>query len=192
MTILGLTGGPGMGKSFAAREFEKLGASVFDADKAVHASLEPGEEGYAKVAAHFPEVVVDGKIDRKRLGAIVFEDEVKRHELEAILHPQVRIRMNQFITQEKMNHAKLIVLDIPLLFEGGLNKQCDKTLAVLVDAATQMARLKERGLDENRAQQIIAAHMPAEEKARRSDYVIETKGPDATEKIKQLYETLTR
>ena len=118
MIILGLTGSIGMGKSTAAREFRRLGIPVHDAD-AVHRLLGRGGAAVAAIAAAFPGVLKDGAIDRAALGRLVFADPAALKRLEAILHPLVRAAERRFLARARRQRRKLVVLDIPLLFETG-------------------------------------------------------------------------
>jgi dephospho-CoA kinase len=144
MIIVGLTGSIGMGKSTVAAMFAEEGAPSFNSDAAVHALYAPGGAAVAPVEAAFPGVTKDGAIDRGALSARVVgnPDEIKR--LEAIVHPLVRQAQMRFLQDQRDAGAEFIVLDIPLLFEGGGAKFVDKTVVVSAPADVQRARVLSR------------------------------------------------
>jgi dephospho-CoA kinase len=163
MIILGLTGSVGMGKSTAAREFRRLHIPVHDADKAVHRLVGRGGRAVAEVAAVFPGVLKNGAIDRIALGRLVFADPAALKRLEGILHPLVRAAERRFLARARRQRRKLVVLDIPLLFE------------VSAPRRIQLARVMARpGMTAERLAGVEARQMPDAEKRRRADIVIET------------------
>jgi dephospho-CoA kinase len=175
MIILGLTGSVGMGKSTAAREFRRMGVPVHDADRAVHRLLGRGGKAVAAVAAAFPGVEKGGAIDRAALGRLVFSDPAALKRLEAILHPLVRAAERAFLARARRRRRKLVVLDIPLLFETGGERRCDKVLVVSAPRRTQLARVMGRpGMTAERLAGVEARQLPDAEKRRRADIVIET------------------
>ena len=119
MKVLGLTGSVGMGKSTAARMLRRLGVPVHDADAAVHDLMNKRGAAVAEVEAAFPGVVRDGAVDRKALGGKVFNDPAALRRLEAILHPMVRAETDAWLARQQRRREPLVVLDVPLLFEGG-------------------------------------------------------------------------
>lgn len=179
MVILGLTGSIGMGKSTAAAGFQRQGAGVFDADAAVHRLLATGGRGTAPVAAAFPDAARDtpsGRmIDRGALGKIVFGDANALKKLEQILHPLVRLEERRYLLACAMRGCRLVVLDIPLLFETGGERRCDATAVVSAPAFVQKWRVFRRsGMTEARYSGILARQMPDGEKRRRADFIIPT------------------
>lgn len=176
MRVLGLTGSIAMGKSTTARMFRSFGVPVFDADLAVHDLMAPGGAAVAAVLQAFPGVGSDaGGIDRRRLGAAVFGDEVALAHLESILHPQVRAAERRFLTACRRNGDPLALLDIPLLFEGGAERRCDATVVVSAPAWVQARRALARpGMTRERLAAVLARQMPDREKRRRADFVIRT------------------
>lgn len=173
MKILGLTGSIGMGKSTAARMLRRLGVPVHDADCAVHVLMAKGGKAVAEVEAAFPGVVKDGAIDRAELGKRVFGDAAALKRLEGILHPLVRQVERAFL--KRFARSKLVVLDIPLLFETGGETRCDKVAVVSAPAFLQEQRvLKRPGMTRERLQAILAKQMPDGEKRRRADFVVPT------------------
>lgn len=173
MIVMGLTGSVGMGKSTAAKMLQEMDVPVHDADACVHALLEPSGAGFEAVAKTFPTVVQDGRIDRKALGQIVFTDPAQKKKLEQILHPLVREKTDAFVEDHRQQGAKLVVLDIPLLFETGRDRDMDVTLCMTASADTQRQRVLSRaGMTPERFEQIVASQIPDAEKRARSDYVV--------------------
>ena len=176
MIILGLTGSIGMGKSTAAATLRRLGVPLFDADAEVHRLLAPGGAAVASIEALFPEVrEAAGGIDRRRLGQRVFGDPPALRRLEAILHPRVRAAERRFVEQARARRERLVVLDIPLLFETGGAARCDVVLVVSAPSRLQRERVMRRpGMTESRFAGILRAQMPDAEKRRRADFVVPT------------------
>jgi dephospho-CoA kinase len=173
--ILGLTGSIGMGKSTAAAMFRHDGIAVHDADAAVHDLLRRGGAAVPAVAQAFPEAVRDGAVDRKALGALVFGKPEALRRLEAILHPLVRRRMRRFLQQAGRRGDRLVVLDIPLLFETGGERFCDAVAVVSAPRLLQRQRVLARpGMTREKFAAILAAQMPDREKRRRADQVVPT------------------
>lgn len=175
LRVLGLTGGIGMGKSTVTLQLASMGAHVCNADIIVHQLLAKGGAGVDPVGKAFKGVVKNGAVDRKALGAIVFKDKNKLKELEAILHPLVVAEENRFIEEQIAKGSKLVILDIPLLFETGAEKRCDAVMVVSSPAFIQRQRVMKRpGMTEEKFQSILASQMPDSEKRKRADIVIET------------------
>ncbi len=173
MVILGLTGSIGMGKSTAAAMFRTLRVAVHDADAEVHRVLARGGRAVAAVEAAFAGVAVAGAIDRARLRERVFGDAEALARLEAIIHPMVAEARNRFLARHAARRAKLVVLDIPLLFETGNDRHCDATLVVSAPRFVQRARVLSRpGMTSETLAGILARQMPDAEKRRRADFVV--------------------
>lgn len=176
MIRLGLTGSIAMGKSEAARMLRRFGLPVFDADAAVHALLSPGGEAVAPVSAAFPGVE-DGRggIDRQALGQRVFGNPAALETLERILHPRVAAARALFLQRAEREGAPVAVLDIPLLFETGAERDLDRVAVVSAPAEVQRARVLERpGMTEARLAAILDRQMPDAEKCARADYVLDS------------------
>lgn len=175
MIVIGLTGSIGMGKSTIARQCAMLGARTISADALVHALMQPGGAAFSAIAREFPEAVVDGKIDRKTLGAIVFPDASKLRRLEEILHPLVRTAEEQFAARMKRMGVKLIVMDIPLLFETGGERRMDMTMTVTAPGVVQAQRVLARpGMTREKFAEILARQLPDREKRKRADIIVHT------------------
>jgi dephospho-CoA kinase len=173
-----------------------LGAVVIDADEAAHAAYEPASPGFDAVVREFGAGYVhDGKIDRARLGTLVFGDEDARRRLNAIVHPLVREWMAARTAEAVRSGAELVVQDVPLLFESGLSRLYSTVLLVYVPEKVQLERLVNgRGLAEDRARAMIAAQMPIEEKRALANHVIDNSGsPEETRKqVRQVWKDLIR
>lgn len=175
MIVLGLTGSIGMGKTTAAEVFERLGVPVFDADAEVHRLLSKGGAAVDEVEAVFPGVVHDGEVNREALGKRVFGDRDALKELEGILHPKVRASRARFLRTARSRGETLVVLDIPLLFETGGEKQCDYICVVSAPWFVQQDRVLRRpGMTSEKLAGILSRQMPDAEKRRRADFVIPT------------------
>ncbi len=179
MFILGLTGSIGMGKTATAKMFADEGVPVQDADAVVHALYEG--EATPLIEAAFPGTTANGAVDRVKLGALVIgnPDAIKR--LEAIVHPLVAQKRDQFVAESAKAGADVAVLDIPLLFETGGEKRCDAVVVVSAPSGTQRERVLARpGMTEERFGAILAKQMPDAEKRRRADFIVDTsRGFDA-------------
>ncbi|MFG1412555.1 dephospho-CoA kinase [Xanthobacter sp. VTT E-85241] len=173
MWILGLTGSIGMGKSATAGLFRAEGVPVYDADAAVHA-LYRGE-AVAPVEAAFPGVTRDGVIDRPALSARVLGDAAAMKRLEAIVHPLVRAQEMAFLAKARAAGARLVVLDIPLLFETGGERRVHAVAVVSAPAAVQKRRVLERsGMTPERFEAILAKQLPDSLKRARAHFLIDT------------------
>jgi dephospho-CoA kinase len=155
MLIIGLTGGVASGKNFVASQFRKLKIPVFDADLEVHKLLANDKEILLQVQQNFSKAVVDGKIDRKILGEEVLEDKQKLQNLEKIIYPKLRKKENLFIKNSQVRQQKIVVLNIPLLFEKGGYKRCDKTVVVMASNLIQLQRFKDRFKSKNIDTQLL-------------------------------------
>jgi dephospho-CoA kinase len=178
LKLIGLTGGAGSGKSTVSAVLKELGATVIDADEAAHAAYEPGSPGFEAVVREFgPEYARDGRIDRARLGELVFHDDAARHRLNAIVHPLVREWMAARTAEAVEGGAEVVVQDVPLLFENGLERLYSATVLVYVPEALQVERLVEgRGLSEDRARAMIASQMPIENKRMLATHLVDNSG----------------
>lgn len=175
MIVLGLTGSIGMGKSTVAAMFAEEGAPVFDSDATVHALYAKGGRAVAPVEAAFPGVAVDGAIDRAALSARVVGNAEAIGRLEAIVHPLVREAQLTFLQTQRDAGAEIVVLDIPLLLEGGGSTLVDAVVVVSAPAEIQRERVLARpDMTAQKFEAILARQMPDAEKRARADFVIET------------------
>ncbi|PBC22037.1 MULTISPECIES: dephospho-CoA kinase [unclassified Mesorhizobium] len=179
MIVLGLTGSIGMGKSTTAKMFAEAGVPVHDSDEAVH-RLYSGAAA-PLIEAAFPGTVVDGVVDRVKLGARVLGDAAALKRLESIIHPLVRADADAFLATHRNAGESIAVLDIPLLFETGGRGRVDKVVVVTAPAEVQRQRVLARpGMTEEKLAAILAKQVPDEEKRRLADFVIDTgQGLDA-------------
>jgi dephospho-CoA kinase len=173
MFVLGLTGSVGMGKSATARLFAEQGVPVHDADAVVHRLYEG--EAVASIENAFPGTTSGGKVDRGELTGRVLGDPSALARLEAIVHPLVRASEEKLIAQSKARGDKVVVLDIPLLFETGADKRVDAVVVVTAPAEMQHSRVLARpGMTMEKLETILARQMPDAEKRRRADFVVDT------------------
>jgi dephospho-CoA kinase len=175
MFVLGLTGSIGMGKSTTAAMFRAAGVKVHDSDAAVHALY----RGTAAplVEAVFPGTVRNGSVDRGALAQRVIDDPTAMAPLEAIVHPLVRADRAAFFTEARAAGEHLVVVDIPLLFETGTEREVDAVLLVTASESVQKARIKARqGMTEAKLAAIMERQMPDRDKRERADFIIDTSG----------------
>jgi dephospho-CoA kinase len=175
MIIVGLTGSIGMGKSTTSAMFQAEGVPVYDADAAVHALYAKGGAAVAPVEAAFPGVVTDGAIDRAKLSAQVVgkPDALKR--LEAVVHPLVGESRKVFFEAAAAVNAPLVILDIPLLFETGGERNVAAVIVVSAPEAVQRERVMARpDMTAEKLDAILARQLPDAEKRARADIVIDT------------------
>ncbi len=186
--VIGLTGGIASGKSTASDYIRSLGFEVLDADVYARKVTERDSAGYHKIIEAFGTDILDGnkEIDRRKLGEIIFNDPEERKKLNSISHPEIRRMMNadqdEFV---KQNH---VFLDIPLLFENGLDKKCDITITVYVTKENQLERLMVRNeLSKKDAVSRVNSQMSLDEKKNLSDYVFDNNNDQ-----KELYEQIDK
>jgi dephospho-CoA kinase len=171
--VLCLTGSLGMGKSTAARFFAEAGVPVHDSDAAVHALYEG--EAVASIEQAFPGSTSAGKVDRDKLASMVLNDGAALARLEAIVHPLVSHSRDEFLAEAQANGARVVVFDVPLLFETGVDKGCDAVVVVSAPPEIQRERaLKRSGMTEEKFAAILAKQMPDAEKRRRADFVVDS------------------
>jgi dephospho-CoA kinase len=174
--VVGLTGSIAMGKSTVGAMFVAEGAPLFDSDAAVHA-LYAGP-GAAAIEAAFSGVVVAGAVDRERLSQRVIGDREALARLEGIVHPLVEKARREFLARAAAAGRRLVIADVPLLFEAGADKSVDVILVVSASEAVQKRRaLSREGMTLARFEGIIARQIPDPEKRRRAHMVIDTNGP---------------
>jgi dephospho-CoA kinase len=177
MIIIGLTGSVASGKSTVTSWIAERGIAVYDADHAVHSLLTAGGQAVPDIIARFGKSILvdDGGIDRKKLGNHVFEHPQDRKILESILHPMVRHHRDRFLADHRRFGSKIVVLDVPLLFETGGDALCDFVVVVHAGEDTIWRRgLARLGMTEKKLSGILKTQMPAIEKCQRADFVLDT------------------
>ena len=172
MIVIGLTGSIAMGKTTTARLFAEEGVPVHDADAAVHKLYEGEAAGL--IEAEFPGSIRSGRVDRVALGKQVVGDPPALRRLEAIVHPLVRNAEKKFLRDAEFAGAKIVLLDIPLLFETGGESRVDATVVVSAPAEMQRARVLERGVSLEQLEALLTRQMPDAEKRRRADFVVDS------------------
>ncbi|NQE55115.1 Dephospho-CoA kinase [ANME-1 cluster archaeon GoMg3.2] len=194
MNIIAVTGGIASGKSLVLNTFMELGAFVIDCDLLSREAVIPCTKAWREIVAVFGKAICrhNLEIDRKKLGAIVFNDSSKRKILEQIIHPEVRRKCTERIEAiKKMAPNAIVVIDVPLLIETGVQKEFDTVIVVYVSAATQIRRLMERdGITKGEARKMAELQIPLAEKRRFADHIINNEGTrEETEtQVRMLFE----
>ncbi|MEP7274241.1 MAG: dephospho-CoA kinase [Acidobacteriota bacterium] len=187
MLKVGLTGGIATGKSNVLRLLRELGCETSDADQMAHAAIAPGQPAFAEIIQDFGSEVLkeDGTIDRARLGRIVFADGDRRQRLNAIVHPRVfEAQTHWYQEVESRRPDAIAVVDAALMIETGSFRRFDLIVVVYCRPELQVERLMERSqLSRDDALARINAQMPAEEKLKHANYVIDTSGGFAETRI---------
>jgi dephospho-CoA kinase len=198
MLKVGLTGSIAVGKSFVVSVLAELGCVVFDADKIAHSVMEPDQPAYLDLVNEFGETILgsDGRIDRNRLGPIVFADPERRRRLNEIVHPRVIEAQNRLLAEAEAEHPDgIAIIDAALMIESGGYKRFDKLIVVYCDRETQVARLMARNqITREDAERRVAAQMTSEEKRRYADYEIDTSGTfeETRQRVIRVYQQLRR
>ncbi len=193
MIVVGLTGSIGMGKSTTAGLFASEGVPVNDADQVVHDLYR--SDAVEPIREVFPDVVVDGIVDRQKLSANLAKNPANFKTLEAIVHPLVRLREKAFLEEQNAAGASVVVLDIPLLFETNASGRVDKIVVVSCPPEIQRERVLARpGMTLEKFELILSRQTPDAEKRARADYVIDTgRGIDkAREQVKTILQDLRK
>lgn len=174
---IGLTGGIATGKSTVSAMLVERGAILIDADQIAREVVLPGTPVLFEVAERFGQAVLfeNGELNRKRLGEIIFNDEQARRDLGAILHPPIRsIMVERMRSYEEDEPERLVVVDVPLLFESKLEHMFSSVMLVYIPEALQLTRLMERDkLDREQASARLASQMPIDKKRERADIIID-------------------
>ncbi|MFH1775476.1 MAG: dephospho-CoA kinase [Chloroflexota bacterium] len=195
MKVIGLTGGIGSGKSTVAQFLAELGAVIIDADKVGHEALESGSEIWREVVAAFGRQVLtpSGDIDRRKLGEMVFASPEALSRLNRIMHPRMYDMVAAQLDEHRRRGDRVVVLEAPLLLEGGWTPLVDEVWVTVAAEDTVLKRLKERsGLSEEDSLARIRSQLPAAERTRRADVLINTDG-DLSElraRVKELWRGL--
>ena len=194
---LGLTGGVGCGKTTAAAYLKELGAAVVNADEISHALTQPNGAALPAILEWFGEAVFleDGTLDRVKLGDIVFNDPAQRIKLESIIHPAVQREMLNQIDEADQAGIDVVVLEVPLLFETGMDALCDLVWVMSTDLEHQVLRIMNRDqLTRAQAMARIESQMPLEDKEKRADRIVVTTKSieDVRRELNSLYKELIR
>lgn len=198
MLKVGLTGGIATGKSYVTQLLRQLGCEVVDADVIAHQVIEPGQPAHQEIVSEFGSEVVgeNGVIDRARLAAIVFADPARRQRLEAIVHPRVKEAQERWLAEVAARNPEAIaIVDAALLIEAGAYRHFDKVVVVYCEPQLQLERLMKRNqLTRQEALSRISSQMPAAEKLKYADYVINTSGSfaETRQQVLALYQELRR
>lgn len=177
--VIGLTGGIASGKSTISNIFKEVGWPVIDADQTARQVVMPGSLGLAQIVSRFGSQVLqpNGTLDRAALGSMVFDDPQNLSDLDQIEHPLIMAAIDKQLAGLKKQGLPVVVLDVPLLFETGMDQECDLTVLAVVDRKTQLERLMKRDhCSKAAALKRINAQMPLEEKMRRADVTIDNNG----------------
>ena len=190
MIVAGLTGGIGTGKSTVAAVFAEAGAVIIDADEIARDVVAKGRPAWCRIVAHFGRDVLlpDGDIDRKKLGAIIFNDTRQKAHLDRIVHPHVIAETKQQLKEiEKVQPQAVVILDVPLLIEAGMDRDLDEVIVVYTPEAVQLKRLMRRDrLTAAEGLSRIRSQMPIEEKKMRATVVIDNSASPAVTRKRVL------
>ena len=196
MKVIGITGNIASGKSSVAAMFGALGARIIDADEIARIVVEPGEPAWKEIVGEFGEGIHEpgGAINRKKLAEIVFGDEAKRKRLNEITHPRIIERIREIVRGYEKEKAPVVMIEAALIVEkGGLKDLIDALIVVTADEEAQIRRLmREKGFSREEAVSRLRAQMPAEEKIKHGDYVIDNSGPleDTRIRVKAVWEAV--
>ncbi len=192
---IGITGGAGSGKSLACRRLQELGAAVASADELARQAVEPGTRAYDQIAARFGKDVflAGGAVDRAKLRRIITQDDAARKDLESYVHPEVGQRMSAHFRSAADHGFFLAAVEVPLLFEAGLQDLFDKVILVTGDREVRIRRIMERDhVSRKQARALMRIQMPEDQKRLLSDFVIENNGgiDQARAEVDGIYEKL--
>lgn len=198
MLKVGLTGGIATGKTTVAKMFARRGCRLLYADAVAHDLMVPGQPAYDEIVRSFGEEILeeDGRIARPRLAAIAFADPGRLQQLNRILHPRAIVEIEKEFAQVARSDPKaIVILEAALLVEAGYHRKLDKLMVTWCRPEQQVERLMhDAGLAPAQAEQRLAAQLPAEEKRRYADYVIDCSGSlQATEaQVEKVFAELQR
>jgi dephospho-CoA kinase len=195
MLKIALTGGPGSGKSTVARMFRDLGVKVIDADEVAHGVVTPGQPAWEEVHREFGPGYFqeDGSLDRAKMAELIFQDDTARQKLNAIVHPHVAREIARRLAELAAQGAALVMVEVPLLFETGLEKNFDAVVVVDAGEPEQIDRIAARdGRPAREAAGIIQAQWPLDAKKARADFVVDNRGSltDTRDQVKKLWQQL--
>ena len=191
MKIIGITGGTGCGKTTALNELERRGALLIDCDAVYHRMLETDRPMLDEIEKYFPGAVVDGKLDRKALGAVVFTDEEALRDLNIITHRHINLEIRRILREHAMNGGTLAAIDAIELFSSGLAKRCTATIGVIADREVRIDRIMRRdGISREYAMMRVNAQRPNEYFIQKCSHVLENNGSqeEFIEKCRKTFE----
>ncbi|MCD7747785.1 MAG: dephospho-CoA kinase [Firmicutes bacterium] len=195
MTVIGLCGKSGAGKSTVSEMMERLGAAVIDTDKIYRELCVPGSDCLSEITARFGDVLCsDGTLDRKKLSAIVFSDESALCDLDKITHKYIRAETEARLKKYERLGYRAAVVDAPLLFESGFDALCDYKISVIASDKYYVPRIMSRdGIDEAAARERLMSQTDEDRLREMSDYVIENDGgtDELYSHVKAIYEKIT-
>jgi len=196
MKVIGITGNIASGKSTVARMFEERGARLIDADEIARIVVEPGEPAWKEIVGEFGKEVLepDNHINRKKLAVIVFGDEAKRKRLNEITHPRIMERIRGLVREYEKENTPIVMIEATLIVEkGGLKDLIDSLIVVTADEETEIRRLMEgKGYTREEAVSRLRAQMPAKEKIKHGEYIIDNSGSleDTRARVKAVSEAI--
>jgi dephospho-CoA kinase len=196
MILVGLTGGVATGKSTVAKMFKQCGAAVIDADLLARQVVEPDKPAWREIVTLFGKTVLnpDRSLDRQALGSIVFRNRTKRRQLERIIHPRVAHEQQRLVRLVAKRKPHVVVIyEVPLLFEAGVDKRVDEIIVVTADRETQIVRLTKRNsLSRAEALRRIRSQMPLAKKIQQADHVLNGTLPRSSlrKQVGQLFKSL--
>lgn len=191
MKIIGITGGTGCGKTTALNELERRGALLIDCDAVYHRMLETDRPMLDEIEKYFPGAVIDGKLDRKALGAVVFTDEEALRDLNIITHRHINLEIRRILHEHAMNGGTLAAIDAIELFSSGLAKRCTATIGVIADREVRIDRIMRRdGISREYAMMRVNAQRPNEYFIQKCSHVLENNGSqeEFIEKCRKTFE----
>ena len=191
MKIIGITGGTGCGKTTALNELERRGALLIDCDAVYHRMLETDRPMLDEIEKYFPGAVIDGKLDRKALGAVVFTDEEALRDLNIITHRHINLEIRRILREHAMNGGTLAAIDAIELFSSGLAKRCTATIGVIADREVRIDRIMRRdGISREYAMMRVNAQRPNEYFIQKGSHVLENNGSqeEFIEKCRKTFE----
>ena len=191
MKIIGITGGTGCGKTTALNELERRGALLIDCDAVYHRMLETDRPMLDEIEKYFPGAVIDGKLDRKALGAVVFTDEEALRDLNIITHRHINLEIRRILRERAMNGGTLAAIDAIEPFSSGLAKRCTATIGVIADREVRIDRIMRRdGISREYAMMRVNAQRPNEYFIQKCSHVLENNGSqeEFIEKCRKTFE----
>lgn len=197
MKVLGLTGNIASGKSSVAAMFEELGARIIDADEIARLVVEPGKPAWNEIIDRFGKEILetDNTINRKKLGDVIFNDEEKRRTLNEITHPRIIGKIREMVNEYGKESIPIVIIEAALIVEkGGLRDLIERLIVVTSDEESQIKRLMERnGYSREEAVSRLRSQMPAREKVKHADYIIDNSGPlqKTRKQVKDLWEAVS-